>query len=52
MDTLGSRTARVRTYLEGAFVDDLLAGKSMRNGNWAETTYCLLMLELWLRSAN
>jgi asparagine synthase (glutamine-hydrolysing) len=51
MDTLGSRTARVRSYLEGAYIDDLLAGKRMRNGNWAEMTYCLLMLELWLRNA-
>jgi asparagine synthase (glutamine-hydrolysing) len=51
MDTVGTGTALVRSYLDGAFIDDLLAGKGMENGNWAEMTYTVLMLELWLRDA-
>jgi asparagine synthase (glutamine-hydrolysing) len=49
MDTVGSKTAKVRSYLKGSFVDGLLAGERMQNGNWAEMVYCVLMLELWLR---
>ncbi len=49
MDTVAAKSARVLSYLDGSFVDGLIAGERMQNGNWAETVYCLLMLELWLR---
>jgi asparagine synthase (glutamine-hydrolysing) len=49
MDTVGAKSAQVRSYLDGSFVDGLLAGERLQNGNWAEMVYCLLMLELWLR---
>jgi asparagine synthase (glutamine-hydrolysing) len=49
MDTLGSNTAKVRSYLAGWFLDDVLAGKRLQTSNWAELVYALLMLELWLR---
>jgi len=48
-DTVGSREARVRDYLEGSFVQDVLAGKTMQDRNWGYITYALLVLELWLR---
>ncbi len=49
MDTVAAKSARIRAYLDGSFVDGLIAGERVMNGNWAETVYCLLMLELWLR---
>src|SRR5205823_4226512 len=49
MDTLGVGSARVREYLSGRFIDDLLEGKVLRDRNWAFTVYMLLVLELWLR---
>jgi asparagine synthase (glutamine-hydrolysing) len=49
MDTLGAGSARVRAYLSGRFIDDLLQGKVLRDRNWAFTVYMLLVLELWLR---
>lgn len=49
MDTLGAGSARVRDYLSGRFIDDLLQGKILRDRHWAYTTYMLLVLELWLR---
>ena len=50
MDTVGNRNAAVRTYLDGDFVDDILAGKTLSERNWGCLVYALLVLELWLRS--
>jgi asparagine synthase (glutamine-hydrolysing) len=49
MDTLGSRTAMCRAYLDESFIDDLIEGKTMQDRNWAYILYSLLVLELWLR---
>ncbi|MBI5570742.1 MAG: asparagine synthase (glutamine-hydrolyzing) [Desulfomonile tiedjei] len=49
MDTLAVPSAKVRTYVRGSFVEDLLARKGPENCNWAASVYALLMLELWLR---
>ena len=49
MDTIGSKSAKVRGYLEGRFVDELLPGKVMADRNWGYVSYALLVLELWLR---
>ncbi len=48
MDTVGSPQARVRDYLDGSFLDALLAGKVLRDRNWATLVYSLLVLELWI----
>ena len=48
MDTLASPTARLRNYLDGKFLDRLLARKTLRQRNWATLVYSLLVLELWL----
>jgi len=48
-DSLGTPSARVRDYLDGRFVDELLQEKILRDRNWAFTVYMLLVLELWLR---
>ncbi|HEY3355906.1 MAG TPA: asparagine synthase (glutamine-hydrolyzing) [Polyangia bacterium] len=50
-DTLAAPSARVRDYLDGAFVDRLLAGEVLPERNWATLVYLLLILELWLREA-
>jgi asparagine synthase (glutamine-hydrolysing) len=52
MDTLGAGSARVRDYLSGQFIDDLLQGKVLRDRNWAFTVYMLLVLELWLQECS
>ncbi len=49
LDTLGSTDARVTSYLDRSFVDELIAGKIMTDRNWAYIVYALLVLELWLR---
>lgn len=49
MDTLGSRTARCREYLDDSFIESLIRGKTMQDHNWAYILYSLLVLELWLR---
>ena len=49
MDTLAVPSAKVRTYIRGSFLDDLLVRKSPENRNWAALVYALVMLELWLR---
>ncbi|MBC8117075.1 MAG: asparagine synthase, partial [Candidatus Saccharimonas sp.] len=48
MDTLGSPSARVRSFLDGQFIDNLLAGGILRDRNCACLVYALLTLELWL----
>src|SRR5262249_29832686 len=47
-DCLGTPSARVRSFVDGRFVDELLEGKILRDRNWAFTVYMLLVLELWL----
>ena len=49
MDTLGSGSARVRNYLDGALVDGLLDGGTLSDRNRPTLLYSLLVLELWLR---
>lgn len=49
MDTVGSRTAYVRSFLKSQFVDDLLQGAILRDRNQACLIYSLLTLELWLK---
>ncbi len=49
MDTLGSQTAMVRTYLKGSSVDDLIEERILPDRNWATLAYAMLVLELWLR---
>jgi asparagine synthase (glutamine-hydrolysing) len=51
MDTLGTHTAKVRSYVQGRFIDDLLQKKVMTDRNWAMLVYTLLVLELWLRES-
>ncbi len=50
LDTLGTPTALVRSYLDGEIIDDLLEKRSMTERNWAYLVYALLVLELWLQS--
>lgn len=47
-DTLMSRNARVRSYIDGKLLDGLLEGSIMQDRNWAALVYTLLVLELWL----
>jgi len=48
MDTLGSSSARTRAYVDGNFIDALLARRAMPERNWGYLVYSLLVLELWL----
>lgn len=48
-DLVGSPRARVRAWLDGAAIDDLLAGRRFQDRNHAYLVYSLLVLELWLR---
>ncbi|WP_216320885.1 asparagine synthase (glutamine-hydrolyzing) [Deinococcus aestuarii] len=48
-DTLGAPDARVRGWLDPAFVDALLARRVMADRHWSAVVYALLTLELWLR---
>ena len=50
-DTLGQPNARVREWVRGDLLDDLLAERTMRDRNWKYVVYALLVLELWLREA-
>ena len=50
-DTLGSPTARVKTFVESRFIDRLLANETLADRNWAYLVYTFLVLELWLREA-
>jgi asparagine synthase (glutamine-hydrolysing) len=52
MDTVGSRSAHVRNFLDGDFVDDILGARTFQDRNWAGTCYALMVLELWLREAS
>ena len=52
MDTLGNQSAHVRNYLDAAFIDRLLARKTMADRNWATSVYSLLVLELWIEQFN
>jgi len=52
MDTVGSKSAHVRTFLDGKFIDDVLAGETMQDRNWPYICYALMVLELWLREAS
>lgn len=49
MDYLGSPTAKVGSYVDHAFIRDLLEGKAAQDCNWALLVYSLLILELWLQ---
>lgn len=49
MDTLGAGSARVKQYVSGDFVRNVLKGKEARERNWPYMLYALLVLELWLR---
>jgi len=49
LETVGSRTALVRSYLDGEIIDDLVEQRSMTERNWAYIVYALLVLELWLQ---
>ncbi|MFP6768301.1 MAG: asparagine synthase (glutamine-hydrolyzing) [Planctomycetaceae bacterium] len=51
MDTLGSPTARLREFLDGRFLDRLLAQETLAERNWPTLVYSLLVLELWLQTA-
>jgi asparagine synthase (glutamine-hydrolysing) len=51
-DTVAAPNARVRDYLDGAVVDDVLNRRVFTERNWAAATYSLLVLELWLREFN
>jgi asparagine synthase (glutamine-hydrolysing) len=48
-DTLGSRGARVRDYVDGALVQGLMERTILPDRNRAALLYALLVLELWLR---
>jgi len=48
MDTLGSSSARTRAYVDGNFIDALLARRAMPERNWGYLVYSFLVLELWL----
>lgn len=49
MDTVGAPDAQVRSWLDGAWIDKLLAGNAMQERNWAYIVFSVLILELWLR---
>ena len=49
MDTVHAPDARIRHYLDGAFIETLLAEQTMQDRNWGYIVYALLVLELWLR---
>ncbi len=48
MDMLQSPASRVRDYIDGAFVDELLEGPTRKTRNRDILLYSLLILELWL----
>ena len=48
-DTLGDKSARLRSYLADELVDGLLARRILADRNWGHLVYALLVLELWLR---
>jgi asparagine synthase (glutamine-hydrolysing) len=50
-DTVGSRTAKVRTFVADELVDGLLSGRTLQDRNWGHLVYALLVLELWLRES-
>jgi len=50
LDTAGSPGAKVRSYLDGHFIDELLTGRTLADRNWGYLVYALLVLELWLRA--
>jgi asparagine synthase (glutamine-hydrolysing) len=50
MDILESTSSEVGTYLDGAFVQALLNGKTLLQANTSTLLYALLILELWLRN--
>jgi asparagine synthase (glutamine-hydrolysing) len=49
-DLLGSPTARVREYVCGRFVDEMVRFEGMQDRNTPYILYALLILELWLRA--
>jgi asparagine synthase (glutamine-hydrolysing) len=49
MDYLLSANAKVASYLDRAFINELLEGKTAQDCNWAMLVYSLLILELWLQ---
>lgn len=48
-DLIGAPNAKVKAFLEGRFVDDILERRTMKDRNWPHIVYSLLVLELWLR---
>jgi asparagine synthase (glutamine-hydrolysing) len=52
MDMVGVPDAAVKDYLSSSFVNEVIAGDTLTDRNWAYVTYSLLMLELWLRGPN
>jgi asparagine synthase (glutamine-hydrolysing) len=48
-DMLGSPAARVRTWIDGRWLDGLLASSAGLNLNRPALVYALLVLEMWLR---
>ena len=49
MDTVDAKDAKVRSYLDGRFIHELLQGNVMQDRNWAMIVYALLVLEIWLK---
>lgn len=47
--TLGARNSQVSSFVDAKFVKDLLAFNTLRDRNWAQIVYSLLILEIWLR---
>lgn len=48
MDTVGSPTARLRSFLDGSFINRVLERRALSDRNWAYIVYSWLILELWL----
>jgi asparagine synthase (glutamine-hydrolysing) len=52
LDTVGATDAKVRGYLDGRLLAQVVSGRMLRDRNWGYILYSLLVLELWLRQAN
>jgi len=48
-DTLSVSSARIKSYLDPDFVNEVIDGRQMTERNWAYVVYSFLVLELWLR---
>ncbi|WP_407542126.1 asparagine synthase (glutamine-hydrolyzing) (plasmid) [Deinococcus radiomollis] len=49
MDTLSQPNALIRSYIDAAMIDGVLAQKMLTDRNWAYIVYSWLVLELWLQ---